>query len=120
VGLGAVLFAILGAPCALTTIVGPLSVALGLGAAFGSLGPLMSSLDAAPVRIPLQILAVLGALVNLYVIGYGLRRHTGEMPELTRFERRKTWLVGGLAVFSLLAVGYEMYAHVFIQHMALF
>lgn len=121
VSLGAVLFAILGAPCALTTIIGPLSVAVGLGAAFGSLGPLLGSLDAAPVRIPLQIVAVLGALVNLYVIGYGLRRRAGgETPELTRFERRKVWLVAGLAIFSLLTVGYEMYAHVFIEHMALF
>ncbi len=121
VGLGAVLFAILGAPCAVTTILGPLSIALGLGAAFGSLGPIMHGLDAAPVRIPLQVIAVLGALINLYVIGYGLRRRTGgEMPELTRFERRKVWLVGGLAAFSLLAVGYEIYEHVFIGHMALF
>lgn len=120
-GVGAVLFTILGAPCALTTIIGPLSLLLGLGAAFSSLGPALGVLDAPMVRIPLQIVAVVGALVNLYVILYGLRRRAGhDAPDLTRQERRKLWLVGGLAVFSLLAVGYELYAHVFIEHMALF
>jgi adenylate cyclase len=121
VGMGAVLFAILGAPCAATAILGPLSLALGLGSAFGSLGPLMHALDAAPLRIPLQALAVAGALVNLYVIGYGMRRRASEgMPVLTSLERRKIWIVGGLAVFSLLAVGYEIYEHVFVGHMPLF
>ena len=120
VGLGSVLFAILGAPCAITTIIGPLSILLGLGAAFSSLGPILSTLDTAPVRIPLQVVAVIGALVNLYLIVYGLRRQALSDLALTRQERRKLWFVGGLAIFSLLAVGYELYAHVFIEHMALF
>lgn len=120
VGLGAVLFAILGAPCAITTIIGPLSILLGLGAAFSSLGPVLGTLDSVPVRIPLQVIAVLGALINLSVISYGLRRQANSGLPMTRQEQRKLWLVGGLAIFSLLAVGYEMYAHVFIEHMALF
>jgi adenylate cyclase len=127
VGLGAVLFAILGAPCAATTILGPLSVALGLGAAFGSLGPVMHTLDSAPVRIPLQIFAVLGAVVNLYVIWYANRQRRKlaqdanvVLPELTRWERNKVRLVAGLSLFSLLTVAYEMYAHVFLEKMSLF
>ena len=125
VGLGAALFAILGAPCAAATILGPLSVALGIGAAFGALGPVMGALDSTPVRIPLQIFAVLAAVVNLYVIWYASRRRrkmdeSGTVPQLTRRERRKVWLVAGLSIFSLLSVAYEMYAHVFIQGMSLF
>ena len=116
VSLGAVLFAILGAPCAATVVLSPLAVLLGLGAAFGALGPLMGTLDAAPVRIPLQLFAILGALVNLYVIWYGRRRREQDGGfEPTRFERRKVALVAWLSVFSLLMVAFETYAHIFIE-----
>ena len=119
--MGAALFAILGAPCAATAILGPLSVVLGLGAAFGSLGPIMHMLDSTPVRIPLQVFAVLGAGINLYVIWYASRQRSklNNAPQLTRWERRKVWLVVGLSVFSLLSVAFEMYAHVFIEGMSL-
>ena len=121
VSLGAVLFAILGAPCAATVILSPLAVVLGLGATFGALAPLMGALDAAPVRIPLQILAVLGAIINLYVIAYGRaqRQKAGDF-EPTRLEKNKVTLVAALSIFSLLAVAFEMYAHVFIEKMSLF
>jgi adenylate cyclase len=121
VSLGAVLFAILGAPCALTVAVSPLAVVLGLGAAFGALGPLMHTLDAPQVRIPLQFFAVLGAVINLYVIWYGRaqRQKSGDF-ELTRFEQQKVTLVTVLSVVSLLAVAFESYAHVFIEKMSLF
>ncbi len=121
VGLGAVLFAILGAPCAATVVLSPLAVLLGLGTAFGALGPLMHSLDAAPVRIPLQIIAILGAVINLYVIWYAQnrRRKTGDFDP-TRSEQRKITLVAILSIFSLAAVAFEIYAHVFIEKMSLF
>jgi len=116
VGVGAVLFAILGAPCAATVILSPLAVLLGLGAAFGALGPLMGTLDSAPIRIPLQVFAVLGAVINLYVIWYGRRQRERDGGfEPTRFERRKVALVTWLSIFSLLAVAFENYAHVFIE-----
>lgn len=116
VSLGAVLFAILGAPCAATVILSPLAVVLGLGAAFGALGPLLGMLDSAPIRIPLQLFAILGAVINLYVIWYGRRQRekTGGF-EPTRSERRKVALVAWLSVLSLLAVAFENYAHIFIE-----
>jgi hypothetical protein len=87
----------------------------------------MHTLDSAPVRIPLQVFAVLGAAVNLYVIWYANRKRRnmaqeigGALPELTRWERNKVRLVVGLSVFSMLIVAYEMYAHVFIEKMSLF
>jgi adenylate cyclase len=121
VSLGAVLFAILGAPCAVTVVLNPLAVVLGLGAAFGALGPLMGTLDAPLVRIPLQVFAILGAVINLYVIWYGRvqRQKMGDF-EPTRFEQRKVALVATLSIVSLLAVAFEIYAHVFIEKMSLF
>ncbi len=121
VGLGAVLFAILGAPCAAMSILGPLALVLGASSALGAIGPFMQTLDSTPVRIPLQAFAILGALVNLYVIWYGNRQRSGaDMPALTRLERRKIMLVTGLSVFSLLAVAYEVYEHIFVNGFALF
>ena len=123
VSVGAVLFAILGAPCAAMSILGPLALVLGASSALGAIGPLMDTLDSAPLRLPLQAFAILGALLNLYVIWYGSRQRRqggqtsgGEMPALTRLERRKVWLVLGLSLFSLLAVAFETYQHIFIQH----
>ncbi|MSQ24595.1 MAG: adenylate/guanylate cyclase domain-containing protein [Chloroflexi bacterium] len=65
--LGAILFAILGAPCAAATLIGPLAVALGFAGATGAAGVLWGLGDA-PIRYPILALATLGALANLYVI----------------------------------------------------
>jgi adenylate cyclase len=122
ISVGALLFAILGAPCAAMALLGPLAVLLGAGAALGALAPFMDTLDTPLLRLPLQAFAILGALANLYVIWYGSRRRGRagvEMPALTITERRKALFVGGLAVFSLLAVAFEIYEHVFINHMPL-
>ncbi len=121
VGLGTILFTIFGAPCAVAATLSPLALVLGVGSAMGALAPALHILDAAQIRIPLQILAVLGALINLYVIRYGhVRRQPSEANELTLFEKSKLNFVAGLSIFSLLAVAYEIYVHIFILGMSYF
>lgn len=121
VGLGTVLFTIFGAPCAVATTLSPLAVLLGLGSFMSALSPALSVLDAAQIRIPLQIFAVSGALINLYVIKH---RHSHGQPldfkSLTTLEKRKLTSVAGLAVLSLLAVAYETYVHIFVLGMSYF
>jgi adenylate cyclase len=121
VGLGTVLFTIFGAPCAVATALSPLAIALGLGSLMGALAPVMNTLDAAQIRIPLHVLAVAGALVNLYVIkrGASQRRQAGA-DGLTLLEKRKVLFVAGLSIFSLLAVAREIYVHIFVMGMSYF
>ena len=120
--IGAVIFAILGAPCAAVGLIGPLAVVLGLGSLFGSLGTnVLPVLDSAPVRIPLLTLTTLGALANLYTVwhAHGLRHAAaarGELIGMTRLEWRRTVMVVVLAILTLLVVAYELYAHEFVTH----
>ena len=121
VSLGSVLFTIFGIPCAVTATLSPLAVILGLGAFMSSLGPVFDVLDAAQIRIPLQFFAVLGAITNLYVIKYGRSRHQqSTINEMTTLEKRKQRLVIWLSIFSLLAVAYEIYVHIFVLDMSYF
>ena len=120
--LGAILFSILGAPCAVATSLSPIAIALGLGSFMGALGPVFSTLDAAQIRIPMQMFAILGAIVNLYAIHHGSsrRKNAGEMDSHTAFENRKINMVTGLSIFSLLAVVFENYVHIFVLKMSYF
>lgn len=121
VGLGTVLFTIFGAPCAIATTLSPLAILLGLGSFMGAISPIFDTLDAAQIRIPLQFFAVLGAIINLYVIRRGNSHQQQNNPiELTIFEKRKINFVAGLSIFSLLAVIYETYVHIFVLDMSYF
>lgn len=113
--LGAVLFAILGAPCAAATLIGPLAVTLGFAAATGA-SSVLWGLGDAPIRYPVLALATLGALANLYVIWHarGLRARSGSAAAslpVTRLERRQTALLMGTSILTLAIVGSELYAH---------
>ena len=121
VGLGTVLFTIFGAPCAVVTTLSPLAIILGLGSFMGALSPVFHILDAAQIRIPLQIFAVLGSIINLYVIWHGrARQQESGAHEMTILEKRKVNLVVGLSILSLLAVTYETYVHIFVLGMSYF
>ena len=121
VGLGTVLFTIFGAPCALAVSLSPLAFVLGFGSLMGALGPIFQTLDAAQIRIPLQVLAVLGAIINLYVIRRGnAQRQASGSNELTQLEKRKVNLVIALSVLSLLAVAWETYVHIWVLEMSYF
>ena len=122
ISLGSIVFALLGAPCAVVGLLGPLSVILGFSTLFGVVGTsLLPVLDSSPVRIPLLTLGLLGAVANIYAVWHArkLRRTAaaeGTLLPKTRLERRRTFLVLGSAVLSLLTIAYELYAHQFVTH----
>lgn len=112
--LSAAVFALLGAPCAVGTLIGPLAVGLGMGAMFGTMATYWAIFDRPMFQYPLFALATLGSLANLYVIwhAHNLRKQGEEgIIALTRLERNRTMLVAGSSVVTLLAVAYELYLH---------
>lgn len=120
-GLGSVLFTILGAPCALAAAVSPLSVALGVVAATGAASTFFAVLDAAPIRIPLQLAGITFALVNLYVIRHAaVRRERIGVPAMPASERRKVRLVTALSWLALLAVAVETYHPLLVKGLSWF
>lgn len=120
-GMGSVLFTILGAPCALSATLSPLSLALGIVAATGATGSFVHWLDAAPIRIPMQVLGVGGALMNLYVIRHAAnRRRQARIAPIPATERRRVLLVTALSWFSLFAVALETYHHIFVKGLSYF
>ena len=121
VGLGAVLFAILGAPCAAMVTLSPLAVLLGAGALMAAIEPILHTLDSPQIRIPLQLFAVLGALANLYIVkrSYIQRRENNALG-LTIREKGKLNFIAGLSVIVLLAVSYENYIHMVVAGKSFF
>jgi adenylate cyclase len=113
--LGAIVFGILGAPCAVATLIGPLAVALGAGSLFGLAGAL-TFLDQSALRVPILILATLAALANLYTLwrARSLRKES-KIPEhlktMTTLEKRQTVFVLGAAIATLSIVVFEIIAH---------
>jgi hypothetical protein len=117
-----VVFALLGAPCAAATLIGPLAVVIGFGALFGSLGvTILPLLDEAPIRIPMLVLSTLAAIANLYTVWHARLIRQKAVAEhrfvaVTRLERRRTIAVLATACLSLFFVGFELYAHQFVTH----
>jgi class 3 adenylate cyclase len=113
--LGAIVFGILGAPCAIATLIGPLAVVLGVGGLFGLAGAL-AFLDQSVLRIPILLLATLAALANLYTLWRArtLRREA-KIPEhlkmMTSLERRRTTVVLSASLITLGIVLFEVIAH---------
>ncbi len=112
---GAIIFGILGAPCAVTTLVGPLAVALGAGGLFGLAGAL-TYLDQSAVRIPILLLTTLAALANLYTLWHArsLREQSrvpAHLKTMTGLEKRRTAMVFTASVVTLGVVGFEIVAH---------
>lgn len=115
-GVGATIFAILGAPCAAGLFVSPLAMALGIGAYFGALMGYWGILDGSLIHLPLLTLATLASLANLYTLWRAHRLHRqarGEGPPLplAGADHRGTLLVLGLAITTLLVVLSELHAH---------
>lgn len=118
VSLATVLFTILGVPCAVVTTISPLAIVVGAGGLLGAVAPVFEFLDTAPVRVPLQAMAVLAAAANLTALWAG-RQKRQALPK-TRQERRKVLLVAGLSLATLAAVAYETYVHMVLLHMPYF
>lgn len=66
--LGSAIFALLGAPCAAGSLVGPLAMGLGVGTVFGAMATYWAILDKPMFQYPLFALAILGSLANLYTL----------------------------------------------------
>jgi adenylate cyclase len=114
---GAVVFGILGAPCAVTTLIGPLAVVLGVGTLFGLSG-ILTYLDQSPFRIPVLIVATLGALANLYTLRRARQIRAAAADRaigMTRLEKRRVALVLGTAVLTLFMVVFEVIAHIILH-----
>lgn len=112
---GAMIFGVLGAPCAVATLIGPAAVALGVGGLFGLAGAL-TFLDQSIIRIPVLALASLAALANLYTLWQArLMRMESRVPEqlksMTLLETRRTAIVLATAATTLAIVGFEIIAH---------
>jgi adenylate cyclase len=108
---GAVVFSVLGAPCAVATLIGPLAVALGVGTLFG-LGGALSFLDQSAIRVPVLVLATLGAFANLYTLWRARQLRAEErLDAMTRLEKRRTAVVAAAAVATLAIVIFELITH---------
>ena len=119
VSIGAILFALLGAPCVAAALLGPLSIILGVGTLFGAFFPILSTLDQGMMRVPFQSLALIFAGTNLYVIlyGYQVRRKNKLMrTELTRYERYKVMLIAVISFFAIIFITLESFFHIILGH----
>lgn len=113
--MGAIVFSVLGAPCAIATLIGPLAVALGVGGLFG-LASALTFLDQSAIRLPVLILALLGASANLYTLWRARQlRAAAQVPAhllaMTALERRRTSIVLGASLITLAVVVFELIAH---------
>ncbi|HEU5444606.1 MAG TPA: adenylate/guanylate cyclase domain-containing protein [Pseudolabrys sp.] len=113
--LGAIIFSLLGAPCAIATLIGPLAGALGVGGLFGLAGAL-TFLDQSVVRLPVLVLATLAALANLYTLQRARKLRlestiAAHLKTMTALEKRRTAVVLGAAILTLAIVLFEIVAH---------
>jgi adenylate cyclase len=117
--LGAMVFGILGAPCAVVTLIGPLAVAAGAGSLFGLAG-ILTFLDQSALRIPILVLASLAVLANLYTLWHARKlRIDAKVPEpiktMTTLEKQRTTFVLGASVITLGVVVFEVVAHIMLH-----
>jgi adenylate cyclase len=119
ISLGAVVFGILGAPCAVTTLISPLAVALGAGGLFG-LSAVLTFLDQSAIRVPILGLTSLAALANLYTVLHARKLRLEEkvaahLKVMTTLEKRRTVLVVAASVLTLGIVAFEVVAHMMLH-----
>ena len=117
--LGAIIFGILGAPCAVATLIGPLAVALGAGGLFG-LAATLTFLDQSAIRVPILVLVTLAALANLYTLRQARKLRTeSKVPEhlktMTTLEKRRTRFVLAASAITLGVVVFEVIAHILLH-----
>ena len=113
--LGAIVFSILGAPCAIATLIGPLAVALGVGGLFGLAGAL-TFLDRSALRLPVLVFATAAAAANLYTLRRARQLRSAEkvpahLLAMTALEKRRTSIVLGASLITLTFVVFELIAH---------
>ena len=109
---GTVLFALLGAPCGIAVLIGPLAVALGIGSAFAATSSFWIA-DTPWIRWPIIGLALAGAAANVYTLWHArqLRKQHDFIEAMTRLERRRSITVVAAAALTLSIAVFEIYAH---------
>ena len=117
--LGAIVFGILGAPCAISTLIGPLAIAFGASGLFGLTAALVF-LDQSIIRIPILVLTTLAAIANLYTLWHArkLRMEAKVAPHLammTTLEKRRTLFVLAASLATLGIVAFEIVAHIMLH-----
>ena len=120
VSLGAIIFGVLGAPCAVTTLISPLAVALGAGGLFG-LSAALAFLDQSALRIPILTLAILAAVANLYTLYHARKLRIEEkvpahLKVTTTLEKRRTVLVLAASLLTVGIVAFEIIAHIMLHN----
>jgi adenylate cyclase len=113
--IGAIVFGILGAPCAVVTLIGPLAVAVGAGGLFGLAG-VLTFLDQSALRIPVLALTTLAACANLYTLWHARKLRSdakvaAQIKIMTTLEKRRTTFVLAASVVTLGIVVFELIAH---------
>jgi adenylate cyclase len=116
ISMGAVVFGVLGAPCAVTTLVSPLAVAVGAGGLFG-LSAVLAFLDKSAIRVPILALTTLAALANLYTLSHARKLRAEEkvpahLKVMTSQEKRRTIFVLSASLLTLGIVAFEIVAHI--------
>jgi adenylate cyclase len=119
ISIGATVFAVLGAPCAVVTLISPLAIAVGAGSLFG-LSAVLLFLDQSAVRIPVLLLATLAALANLYTLRHARRLRTEEkipahLKVATALEKRRSLFLLSASLITLGIVAFELVAHVMLH-----
>ena len=119
ISIGAIIFGILGAPCAVVTLIGPLAVAVGATGLFGLAG-ILTFLDQSVLRIPLLILVTLGACANLYTVWHARElRANAKVPEqlktATTLENQRTAFVLAASAITVGLVIFEVIAHILLH-----
>ena len=119
ISVGAIIFGILGAPCAVLTLIGPLAVAVGATSLFGLAG-ILTFLDQSVLRIPLLILVTLGASANIYTVWHARQlRANAKVPEqlttATTLEKQRTAFVLAASAITFGLVIFEVVAHILLH-----
>jgi class 3 adenylate cyclase len=119
ISVGAIIFGILGAPCAVLTLIGPLAVAVGATSLFGLAG-ILTFLDQSVLRIPLLILVALGTCANIYTVWHARElRANAKVPEqltaATTLEKQRTAFVLAASAITFGFVIFEVVAHILLH-----
>ena len=116
-------FALLQSACTAVFAISGIRVLIGLGAlaaAAGTNAPARGFHQDA-IRIPMMILALAGALINLYVLWrqWSLRRRPAaqwRIQPLSAKEKRSQWIQFVLAIVTLALLGLEWWIHPMMHH----
>ena len=119
ISLGAMIFGVLGAPCAISTLIGPLAVAFGASGLFG-LTAVLVFLDQSAIRVPILVLASLAAVANLYTLRHARKlrmeaRVPAHLKVKTTLEKRRTIFVLAASLTTFGIVAFEIIAHILLH-----